>query len=120
MPLYKYLANRMLTIIENIALGQNLGEFHSGFRAYRREVLETIPYHNNSNDFAFDAQFLVQAVHFGFIIGDIPMQVRYFEEASSINFLRSVVYGIKSLETIVTFYLHKAGIINSSLFRRRD
>lgn len=69
MPVYKYLANRFLTIIENIALGQNLGEFHSGFRAYRREVLETIPFDRNSNDFVFDAQFLMQAVHFGFILG---------------------------------------------------
>ena len=90
MPRWKYLANRVLTTIENVALGQNLGDFHSGFRAYRREVLETIPFEENSDDFVFDSQFLAQAVHFGFKLGDIPVPVRYFDEASSINFSRSV------------------------------
>jgi len=117
MPLYKYIANRALTIIDNIALGQNLGEFHSGFRAYRRSVLETIPYHRNSDDFLFDAQFLIQAVYFKFILGDIPMPVRYFEEASSINFYRSMVYGLGSLKTIIIYYLHRIGIIKSALFK---
>ena len=84
MPIYKYLSNRFLTIIENIILGQNLGDFHSGFRAYSREVLETIPYHNNSSDFVFDTEFLAQVVYFGFKIGDIPVPCRYFEEASYI------------------------------------
>ncbi|HTN04369.1 MAG TPA: glycosyltransferase family 2 protein, partial [Planctomycetaceae bacterium] len=97
MPLYKYLANRCLTFIENVALGQNLGDFHSGFRAYRREVLETIPYEQNSNDFVFDTQFLAQSVYFGFKLGDIPVPVRYFDEASSINFRRSVTYGLATL-----------------------
>ncbi|HID21040.1 MAG TPA: glycosyltransferase family 2 protein, partial [Planctomycetaceae bacterium] len=84
MPVWKYVANRVLTITENIALGQNLGDFHSGFRAYRRVVLETIPFEVNSDDFVFDSQFLVQAVYFGFKLGDIPVPVRYFDEASSI------------------------------------
>jgi len=88
MPVWKYIANRALTTIENIALGQNLGDFHSGFRAYRREVLEKIPFDKNTDDFAFDSQFLAQAVHFGFKVGDIPVPVRYFDEASSINFKR--------------------------------
>ena len=90
MPAWKYLANRILTTVENVALGQNLGDFHSGFRAYTREVLETIPFLENSDDFVFDNQFLAQAVHFGFRIGDVPVPVRYFEEASSIPFRRCV------------------------------
>ena len=116
MPLYKYFGNRFLTGIENIALGQNLGEFHSGFRAYRRSVVETIPFSQNSNDFVFDAQFLIQAVHFGFKIGDIPMPVRYFKEASSINLEHSICYGLASLGALWIFYLHRLGWINSALF----
>ena len=76
MPKYKYISNRMLTFIENIVLGQNVSDFHSGYRAYTRKVLETIPYHHNSDDFVFDTEFLVQAVHFGFRIGDVPVPVR--------------------------------------------
>jgi glycosyltransferase involved in cell wall biosynthesis len=117
MPLYKYLANRLLTIIENMALGQNLGEFHSGFRAYRRTVLETIPFNNNSDNFVFDTQFLIQAVHFAFILGDIPMPVRYFKEASSINLYQSIIYFLQTLESILTFYLHRLNLISSSLFK---
>jgi glycosyltransferase involved in cell wall biosynthesis len=107
MPRWKYLANRLLTITENIALGQNLGDFHSGFRAYRREVLETVPWRNNTDDFAFDSQFLAQAVFFGFKLGDIPVPVRYFDEASSINFRRSVKYGLTTLWILVQFWLQK-------------
>lgn len=120
MPLYKYLANRFLTIIENITLGQNLGEFHSGFRAYQRDVLATIPFNHNSDDFVFDAQFLIQAVYFGFRIGDIPMPVRYFKEASSINLWRSVNYGLRSILTIIIFYLQRMKLINSLLFSKKD
>jgi hypothetical protein len=116
MPLYKYLANRFLTIIENFILGQNLGEFHSGFRAYRREVLAKIPYNNNSNDFVFDTQILVQAVHFGFLIGDIPMPVRYFKDASSINLKRSIVYGLQSLLVLIIFCFQRLKLIQSPLF----
>lgn len=119
MPVYKYLSNRFLTGIENLALGQNLGEFHSGFRAYRRPVLETIPFDRNSNDFVFDAQFLIQAVYFGFVIGDIPMPVRYFKEASSINLYRSIIYGFESLYSLLIFHLHRLKIINSPLFKPR-
>jgi glycosyltransferase involved in cell wall biosynthesis len=119
MPLYKYLANRFLTVIENIALGENLGEFHSGFRAYSRKVLEAIPFEKNSDDFVFDTQFLVQAVHFGFILGDIPVPVRYFKEASSINLARSTVYGIRTLSAILLFYLNRFKVIKSPLFEKR-
>jgi glycosyltransferase involved in cell wall biosynthesis len=120
MPLYKYLGNRFLTGIENIALGQNLGEFHSGFRAYRRAVVEAIPFDKNSDNFVFDAQFLIQAVHFGFKIGDIPMPVRYFKEASSINLWRSINYGLASLAALGVFYLHRLGLIHSALFREKS
>jgi len=116
MPPYKYLANRFLTIVENVALGQNLGEFHSGFRAYSRRVLETIPYRVNSDDFVFDTQFLVQAVHFGFRLGDVPVPVRYMAEASSIGFRRSVTYGLRTLGTLARFYLHRWGLRRDSLF----
>lgn len=119
MPLYKYLANRCLTFIENVALGQNLGDFHSGFRAYRREVLETIPYEQNSNDFVFDTQFLAQSVYFGFKLGDIPVPVRYFDEASSINFRRSVTYGLATLGVMGLYWLKKLGLSRSPLFVRK-
>ncbi len=107
MPRYKYLANRCLTFIENVALGQNLGDFHSGFRAYHRSVLETIPFERNSNDFVFDSQFLAQAVYAGFKVGDIPVPVRYFDEASSINLKRSITYGWRTLLVLLKFWLQK-------------
>jgi len=119
MPAWKYLANRLLTVVENIALGQNLGDFHSGFRAYRREVLETIPWERNSDDFVFDSQFLAQVVHFGFKLGDVPVPVRYFKEASSINFVRSVKYGLSTLAVVAKFWLHRLRLWRSKLFRPR-
>lgn len=116
MPKYKYIANRLLTGFENLASGQNLGDFHSGFRVYRREVLERIPFDRNSDDFLFDAQFLIQAVHFGFRLGDVPVPVRYFAEASSINFRRSVRYGLATVATVGRWWLHRAGLWRSRLF----
>ena len=120
MPVYKYIANRILTTIENVLLGQNLGDFHSGFRAYRREVLETIPFESNSEDFVFDSQFLAQAVHFGFRMGDIPVPVRYFDEASSINFGRSVRYGLSTLGVMGVYWLNRLGIRKSKLFQAKS
>jgi glycosyltransferase involved in cell wall biosynthesis len=119
MPLYKYISNRGLTIVENMALGQNLGDFHSGFRAYRRSVLETIPYERNSDDFVFDSQFLAQAVHFGFKLGDIPVPVRYFDEASSINFRRSVTYGLSTLNVLLKYWNNRLGLTKNPLFQPR-
>ena len=116
MPLWKYVANRALTITENVVLGQNLGDFHSGFRAYRRKVLETIPFERNSDDFVFDTQFLVQAVRFGFKLGDVPVPVRYFQEASSINFRRSLTYGLSTLGVLLRYGLDRAGIVRCRLF----
>ncbi|MFM7056800.1 MAG: glycosyltransferase family 2 protein [Planctomycetota bacterium] len=120
MPAWKYIANRCLTIFENVVLGQNLGDFHSGFRAYRREVLETIPWQLNSNDFVFDTQFLAQAVFLGFRLGDIPVPVRYFDEASSINFRRSLRYGLLTLWVMLAFWLNRTGLARSPLFQRRS
>ena len=110
MPPYKYLFNRMLTIFENIWTGQNLGEWHSGFRTYSREVLETVPWEKNSDDFVFDQQFLIQSAHMGFKLGDIPVPARYFPEASSINFRRSAVYGLSALWALFRRDLHRIGL----------
>lgn len=118
MPAWKYIANRCLTGVENFTLGQNLGDFHSGFRVYRRQVLETIPFERNSDDFVFDTQFLVQAVHHGFRLGDVPVPVRYFKEASSINFIRSCKYGFATLGTVGRWYAHRCGF-KSKLFAPR-
>jgi glycosyltransferase involved in cell wall biosynthesis len=107
MPFWKYVSNRFLTLTENVVLGQNVGDFHTGLRAYTRQVLETVPFERNSDDFVFDTQFLVQAVHFGFRIGDVPVPSRYFAEASSINFRRSARYGLLTLAALGRFVLQR-------------
>jgi glycosyltransferase involved in cell wall biosynthesis len=117
MPVYKYFANRALTLFENFTLGQNLGDFHSGFRVYRRQVLETIPFEKNSDDFVFDTQLLVQAIHHGFRLGDVPVPVRYFDAASSINFKRSLKYGLSTVATVSRWWLHRCGV-KSRLFKK--
>ncbi len=93
MPLYKYVANRTLTFIQNLLLGEKLSEYHTGYRAYARKVLETLPYRENSDDFIFDNQFLAQCFGYGFRIGEVSCPTKYFREASSINFSRSLRYG---------------------------
>ncbi len=118
MPIYKYLSNRILTIFENVMLGQNAGDLHTGFRAYAREVLETINYHSNSDDFVFDSEFLAQSVFHGFRIGDVPIPTRYFDEASSINFRRSTKYGIQTVLVMLKFKLAQWGLLNSPLFKK--
>ncbi len=120
MPVYKYVANRGLTFVENLLMGQNLGEWHSGLRAYSREVLETIPWQHNSDGFVFDCEFLVQAAAFGFRLGDIPAPARYFAEASSIGFTKSVTYGLASVGCLARYYAHRAGLWRSPLFVRRS
>lgn len=107
MPLYKYISNRFLTFVENILISQKLSEYHSGYRAYTRKVLETLPLQKNSDDFIFDNQVLVQAHYFGFQIGEISCPTKYFPEASSINFKRSVVYGLHVLKTACQYRLQK-------------
>ena len=116
MPFYKYVSNRFLTMLENLSMGQNLGEWHSGLRAYSRKVLETIPWERNSDDFVFDCEFLVQAAGLGFRIGDIPVPARYFEEASSINFRRSLRYGLESLKTVLRYHFHRWRLWSCRLF----
>lgn len=119
MPKWKYFVNRFSTLFENFVLGQTLGDFHSGLRAYSREVLETIPYSENSNDFAFDQEFLIQSVYFGFKLGDIPVPVRYFSEASSINFKRSMRYGIGALNALLFYFLKILRLHNNSRFNEK-
>ncbi len=109
MPAWKYIANRGLTVFENLCLGQNLGEWHSGLRAYSREVLETLRWEENSDDFVFDQQFLVQAAALGFRLGDVPVPARYFPEASSIGLRRSIVYGLSTLGVLARYALHRLG-----------
>ena len=116
MPLYKYFSNRLLTIIENIVFGQNLGDFHSGFRVFRAEVLERINFHRNSNDFVFDTQILAQAVYFDFRIGDVPVPARYFPEASSIGLYNSIKYGLGTLGVVIKYLLQKSHLYKSKLF----
>jgi glycosyltransferase involved in cell wall biosynthesis len=116
MPLYKYVANRALTAFENLVIGQKLSEYHTGFRAYRRRVLETIPYERNSDDFIFDNQFLVQAHAHNFRIAELSCPTKYFAEASSINFRRSLRYGILCCSTALEFRLHRMGVVRSALF----
>jgi glycosyltransferase involved in cell wall biosynthesis len=116
MPLYKYISNRLLTAFQNLFLGVKLSEYHTGFRAFSRELLEKLPLLENSDDFVFDNQMIAQAVMFGFNIGEISCPTKYFEEASSINFKRSVEYGFGVLATTVRFVAHKLGIIHSPAF----
>jgi glycosyltransferase involved in cell wall biosynthesis len=119
MPFYKIVANRFLTTCENLVLGLRLSEAHTGFRAYRREVLETIPFLINSDDFVFDSEVIAQTVAFGFRIGEIGVPTRYFEEASSVNFRRSVTYGFATLWTLVKFVVHKWGLAEVPQFSKR-
>jgi len=107
MPLYKYLGNRFLTIVENFISGYNLSEWHTGMRAYKREVLENIDFLKNSDDFLFDSQILFQIIEKGYRIGEIPVPVRYFPEASSINFKRSLKYGLGTLAVAAKFLAKK-------------
>jgi glycosyltransferase involved in cell wall biosynthesis len=117
MPLYRYFFNRVLTFIQNILMNQKLSEYHTGYRAYSREVLEGIDYNSNSDDFVFDNQILAQIIYKGYAVGEISCPTMYFKEASSINFGRSVVYGIGVLLTSMKYPLDKAGIYHFELFR---
>jgi len=116
MPFYKYVSNRLLTAFQNLFLGVKLSEYHTGFRAFSRELLETLPLLENSDDFVFDNQMIAQAVMFGFRIGEISCPTKYFEEASSINFKRSVQYGLGVLATTSSFVADKLGIRRAPRF----
>lgn len=116
MPLYKYIGNRFLTLLENVALGVKFSEFHTGYRAFSRRILEILPLEKNSDQFVFDNEMLAQAVYFGFKIGEISCPTKYFRDASSINFSRSVIYGLGVLGTAMKFTLQKAGICKFKIF----
>ncbi len=119
MPIYKYVANRLLTAFENIFLGVKLSEYHTGYRAFSRQVLTQLPLLENSDDFVFDNQMLAQCVHFGFRIGEVSCPTKYFKETSSINFRRSVEYGFGVLETTLHYWLQRVGILHLPRFSDR-
>ncbi len=116
MPLYKYIANRFLTLTENLLLGHKLSEYHTGYRAFSREVLERLPLDANSDDFVFDNQMLAQIVWADFRIGEVSCPTKYFDDASSINFSRSVTYGFGVLGTACMFRMAKMGVVNPLIF----
>jgi glycosyltransferase involved in cell wall biosynthesis len=116
MPIYKYVANRLLTAFENLFLGIKLSEYHTGYRAFNREVLTRLPLLENSDDFVFDNQMLAQCVRFGFRIGEVSCPTKYFAEASSINFRRSVEYGFGVLATTVQYGLQRIGLLHLARF----
>ena len=120
MPRYKYVFNRMLTLFQNIVMGQKLSEYHTGYRAWSRPVLEALPLRAASDDFVFDNQMVAQTTWFGFTIGEISCPTRYFAEASSINFRRSCIYGLGVLATALAFRLARWGLLRSPLFDRAD
>lgn len=120
MPLYKYIANRGLTLVQNWMLGQKLSEYHTGYRAWSSRVIKHLPLSRCSDDFVFDNQMLAQSVYFGYRIGEISCPTRYFAEASSINFRRSVVYGAGVLQTSCAFRFTRLGWANSPLFDERS
>jgi glycosyltransferase involved in cell wall biosynthesis len=116
MPRWKYVANRALTGVENRIMGTGLSEAHTGYRAYSRRLLLTVPFLRNSHDFAFDSELLMQAAHFGFTIKEVPARCRYFEDASSVGFRAGAVYGTKTLWAGVRLVLHRRGILRSRKF----
>ena len=116
MPKYKYIANRLLTLFQNILIGQKLSEYHTGYRAFTKEVLESINYNENSDDFVFDNQMLSQIFYAGFEIAEVTCPTKYFTEASSINFKRSSIYGLGVLKTSIMHFLQKKGLANFKIY----
>ena len=116
MPIYKYIANRFLTTAENLLIKQKLSEYHTGYRAFSAKVLEKIPLLENSDDFVFDNEMLLQTMYFGFNVGEVSCPAKYFEEASSISFRRSVIYGIGVLSTAMKYFFSKCGYKQYSIF----
>jgi glycosyltransferase involved in cell wall biosynthesis len=118
MPLWKRITNRILTTLENLAMQRRFAECHTGYRAYSRRFLETVPFLRNSNGFVFDTEVIFQAVHFGLPVVEVPVASRYFDDASSVGFRQGVVYGLGTLWTAVRFLLHRSGIVASEKFKR--
>ncbi len=119
MPIYKYIANRLLTLIQNILVGHKLSEYHTGYRAFRKEVFTQIPFESNSDDFIFDNQLLSQIIYHKFRIGEISCPTKYFPEASSINFRRSAVYGIGVLYVSLKHFLQRTGLFKFALYTHK-
>lgn len=120
MPLYKYIANRFLTAFQNWFMGQKLAEYHTGYRAFSKEILESLPLGENSDDFVFDNEMLGQIAYAGFIIGEVTCPTKYFEDASSINFKRSMKYGFGVLRVSITYRLNRWGLMKSSIFNLKS
>lgn len=119
MPLYKYIANRFLTFVQNLLVGYKLSEYHTGYRAFSRQVLATISFEHNSDDFVFDNEMLSQIIYAGFDIAEVTCPTNYFEEASSINFRRSVKYGLGVLRVSLGHFLQRLGLVNLPMYRRK-
>lgn len=119
MPLYKYVSNRFLTLLQNFLTGQKLSEYHTGYRAFAKDVLETIQYERCSDDFLFDNQMLSQIIYAGYGIAEVTCPTKYFEEASSINFKRSVVYGIGVIKTSLGHFFQRIGLLHSPLYETK-
>lgn len=119
MPLYKYISNRILTLIQNLLLRQKLSEYHTGYRAFKKEILERLPLAENSDDFVFDNQMLSQIIYFGYKVGEISCPAKYFPEASSINFRRSLVYGLSVLLTSIKYFSQKTGLFRFRIFSEK-
>jgi hypothetical protein len=120
MPFYKYFSNRVLTFIQNVLVDQKLSEYHTGYRAFSKEVLENILFMENSDDFVFDNQILTQVFYKGYRIGEISCPAKYFPEASSINFVRSLEYGYGVLANSIQYRLNKMGILHSSIYKNKN
>ncbi len=117
MSMYKYIPNRFLTLVENTLLGVKFSEYHSGCRAYSRRLLENLPIHRNSNDFVFDNELIAQVVYFGYAFGEVSSPTKYFPEASSINFRRSLKYGLSVVKAAIAFRLQKWGLLPYRIFQ---
>lgn len=118
MPLYKYISNRFITVVENLFMGAKLSEYHTGYRAFSRQLLEKLPLHFNSDDFLFDNQMLAQIIWFGYTVAEVSCPTKYFAEASSINFNRSLKYGFGCLYTAIVYRLSRMNLVSSRLFPR--
>lgn len=116
MPVWKYILNRSSTLFENVVLGQTIGDFHSGLRAYSKQVLETIPFEENSDDFGFDQELLVQLAAFGFRTGEVPVPVKYREESSSIDLANSLIYGISTCRALIKYLFFRVGFSRFAMF----
>ena len=119
MPVYKYIANRFLTAVENLLLGSKLSEFHTGYRAFSRKALENLPFQGNSDAFVFDNEIIAQIIYFGYRIGEVSCPTKYFKEASSINFKGSIIYGFGVLKTSIKFRLQRLGLTNFKIFAEK-